>query len=171
MAVPAAGRLALRKPGQSMVACPAGRRGRRRLEEGVSLPPRRLTTPVAANAAMPALPAPAARFNPSPGLRSWNCHWPPSATSGRTGRRAQPASCRAARCLQIPTGFCLPAQGWRPSAYLGSSSYQPHQPQRGCGHALRLCLASPPASHASRNACKFPASEAPESSARGAASL
>ena len=84
---------------------------------------------------------------------------------------AHPAGCGPARCLQIPTGFCLTAQGWRPSAYLGSSSPNPHQPQRGCGHALCFCLASPPPPHASQNAPQFPTNVAPPSSTSGAASL
>ena len=33
--------------------------------------------------------------------------------------------------VKIPKGFCPPAQRWRPSAYLGSSSHNPHQPQPG----------------------------------------
>ena len=64
-----------------------------------------------------------------------------------TGRRRQPtakldtgahpAACGAARCLQIPKGFCLTAQGWRTSAYLGSTSHNLYQPQRGCGECRR----------------------------------
>jgi len=40
------------------------------------------------------------------------------------------------RCLKIPTGFCLTAQGWRAGAYLGSSSHNLHQPQRDCGQCV-----------------------------------
>ena len=75
------------------------------------------------------------------------------------------------RCRQIPTGFWPTAQGWRPSAYLGSSSPNPHQPQRGCGHALCPCLASPPPPHSSQNALQSRPTLAPPSSTSGAASL
>ena len=75
------------------------------------------------------------------------------------------------RCRQIPTGFWPTAQGWRPSAYLGSSSPNLYQPQRGCGHALCLCLASPPPPHSSQNALQSRPTLAPPSSTSGAASL
>ena len=63
----------------------------------------------------------------------WNIP-PISNSSRRDDGGTHPASSAAAPCLQIPTGFWPTAQGWRPSAYLGSSSNDLYQPQRGCGH-------------------------------------
>jgi hypothetical protein len=51
----------------------------------------------------------------------WNTAPPISNLSWRDNGGTHPASNGAARCLQIPTGFWPTAQGWRPSAYLGSS--------------------------------------------------
>jgi len=61
-------------------------------------------------------------FQPQPRPTAWEWNIPPiSNSSRRDAASTHPASSAAAPCLQIPTGFWPTAQGWRPSAYLGSS--------------------------------------------------
>jgi len=57
---------------------------------------------------------------------------------------ATTASSRAGRQLQIPTGFWPKAQGWRASAYLGTSSHKCFEPQRGYGHTTEVPHRSDP---------------------------
>ena len=54
---------------------------------------------------VPALPAPNARFNASPGQPPRNCRWPPSATIGRTGRRCPPGRLRPRPLPSNPNGI------------------------------------------------------------------
>jgi hypothetical protein len=53
----------------------------------------------------PALPAPKARFNACPGQPPRNCHWPPSATIDRTGRRCPPGLLRRRALRSNPNGI------------------------------------------------------------------
>ena len=83
-----------------------------------------------------------------------------------TGRRRQPAAeldAGPSRPPVAPRAACKSQRDFvsqpkvgAPAPTLGHQSHNPYQPQRGCGHALCLCLASPPPPHSSQNAPQFP---------------